>query len=79
MESNENIIRSWGCPPEDYPEVLEMVLSGKISTGPFIQTRPMFWIDKVFEESYKTLSDKRTILTTEDFGLDDTPETMGCR
>ncbi|MFH0728544.1 MAG: alcohol dehydrogenase catalytic domain-containing protein [Pseudomonadota bacterium] len=79
MESNENIIRSWGCPPEYYPEVLEMVISGKIVTGPFIQTRPMSWIGKVFEESYHTSSDKRTILTTEDFGIDGTPETMGCR
>lgn len=79
MESNENIIRSWGCPPEDYPEVLGMVISGKIVTGPFIQTRPMSWIGKVFEESYHTSSDKRTILTTDDFGLDDTPETRGCR
>lgn len=79
MESDGNIIRSWGCPPEYYPEVLEMVVSGKITTGPFIQTRPMSWIGKVFEESYKMPSDKRTILTTDDFGLNDTPETMGCR
>lgn len=79
VRSDENTIDSWGCPQQDYPYVLEMVISGKISITPFIQTRPMFWIEKVFEESFTKDSEKRTILTTDDFGRADTPEMMGCR
>lgn len=79
VTSNANIIESWGCPPDNYPDALAMVISGKISIGPFIQTRPMFWIEKVFAEGQTQVSEKRTILTTDDFGREDTPEMMGCR
>jgi len=32
---------SWGCVPEHYPAVLDLVLSGKVKVKPFIENRPM--------------------------------------
>jgi len=32
---------TWGCLPEHYPAVLELVLSGKVKIGPFVDRRPM--------------------------------------
>ena len=40
---------SWGCPPELYPEALELVLSGKIRLSPFIEKRPLASINETFE------------------------------
>lgn len=79
MAFDAEIIGTWGCLPEYYPQVLEMVTSGKIALSPFIQTRPMSWIRKVFEETHKTPPDKRIILTTDDMGLEDSPEPKSCR
>jgi 6-hydroxycyclohex-1-ene-1-carbonyl-CoA dehydrogenase len=36
---------SWGCLPEHYPAVLDLVLSGKVSVLPFIERRPMSQIN----------------------------------
>ncbi|MCP4112208.1 MAG: 6-hydroxycyclohex-1-ene-1-carbonyl-CoA dehydrogenase, partial [Desulfobacteraceae bacterium] len=57
------IIGTWGCLPEYYPQVLDMVLSGKIVLEPFIQTRPMSTIEEAFEEAHKKSPDKRIVLT----------------
>lgn len=75
----EKIIYSRGCPPEYYPDVLDWVVTRKIVITPFIQTRPMSWIHEVFEEGDKRLSEKRTVLTTDDFGLYDPQECKSCR
>jgi len=39
---------NWGCLPEHYPAVLELVLSGKVHIGPFIEQRPMTMINETF-------------------------------
>jgi 6-hydroxycyclohex-1-ene-1-carbonyl-CoA dehydrogenase len=79
MAFDAEIIGTWGCLPEYYPQVLEMVTSSKIALSPFVQTRPMSWIRKVFEDAHKTPPDRRIILTTDDLGLDDSPEPKSCR
>ena len=48
MAFDAEIIGTWGCLPEYYPQVLEMVVTGKISIGPFVQTRPMSTIREAF-------------------------------
>ncbi len=40
---------NWGCLPELYPEVLEMVLDGKVAIEPFVERRPLSEINAVFE------------------------------
>jgi len=79
MAYDAEIIGTWGCLPEHYPRVLEMVTSEKIAISPFVLTRPMSWIREVFEQLHTTAQDRRIILTTDDFGLDDSPEPKSCR
>jgi 6-hydroxycyclohex-1-ene-1-carbonyl-CoA dehydrogenase len=40
---------SWGCPPELYPEVVDLVLSGRVQVAPFIEKRPLDAIQETFE------------------------------
>ena len=63
MAFDAEIIGTWGCLPEYYPQVLEMVTSGKIALAPFVQTRPMSTIREAFEEAHRTPPDRRIILT----------------
>jgi len=51
-----------------YPEVLKMVLNGKIQIEPFLETRPMSQIKAAFEEVHKGGTEKRIVLTP-DFKL----------
>ncbi len=62
MAFDAEIIGTWGCLPEYYPQVLGMVLSGKIDIGPFVQTRPMSTIAEAFEEAHAKSPDKRIVL-----------------
>jgi 6-hydroxycyclohex-1-ene-1-carbonyl-CoA dehydrogenase len=62
MAFDAQIIGTWGCLPEYYPHVLEMVTSGKVALAPYVQTRPMSTIQEAFEEAHKTPPDKRIVL-----------------
>jgi 6-hydroxycyclohex-1-ene-1-carbonyl-CoA dehydrogenase len=62
MAFDAEIIGTWGCLPEYYPMVLELVLSGKVALDPFVQTRPMSTIAETFEEAHKTPPEKRIVL-----------------
>jgi 6-hydroxycyclohex-1-ene-1-carbonyl-CoA dehydrogenase len=63
MAFDAEIIGTWGCLPEYYPQVLEMVLSGKIALEPFVQTRPMSTIQQAFKEAHEKSPDRRIVLT----------------
>ena len=63
MAFDADILGSWGCLPKYYPEVLDMVLKGKIEIEPFIETRPMSQIQQAFEQAHKGGLIKRLILT----------------
>ncbi|MEE8486164.1 MAG: 6-hydroxycyclohex-1-ene-1-carbonyl-CoA dehydrogenase [Acidimicrobiia bacterium] len=53
---------SWGCPPERYPEAIQLVTSGKVDLAPFIRKAPMANLDQALEEAHRRGSAKRTIL-----------------
>jgi 6-hydroxycyclohex-1-ene-1-carbonyl-CoA dehydrogenase len=63
MAFDADIIGTWGCLPEYYPIVLDMVLSGKINIEEFVETRPMSTIADTFAEAHKTPPMKRIVLT----------------
>ncbi len=62
MAFDAEIIGTWGCLPEYYPQVLALVLSGKVALAPFVQTRPMSTIVKTFNEAHKTPPEQRIVL-----------------
>ena len=39
---------SWGCLPEHYPAVLDLVLRGKVQVAPFVERRPLATINETF-------------------------------
>ncbi len=63
MAFDADIIGTWGCLPEYYPIVLNMVLSGKINMENFVETRAMSTIAETFAEAHKTPPMKRIVLT----------------
>jgi 6-hydroxycyclohex-1-ene-1-carbonyl-CoA dehydrogenase len=67
MAFDAEIIGTWGCLPEYYPIVLDMVLAKKIDIGPFVETRPMSQIQSVFDEVHKAGSPAKRIVLTPDF------------
>ncbi len=53
---------SWGCPPERYPEAIELVTSGKVQLLPFTRKVPMRDITAVIEQVHAGGDARRTIL-----------------
>lgn len=63
MAFDAEIIGTWGCPPEFYPDVLQLVLDGKIKVEPFVELRPMSQIEDAFKASHAGKLMKRVVLT----------------
>ncbi len=63
MALDADIIGTWACRPEYYPEILQMVLSGVIQIEPFIKIMPMSRIREAYEEAHKGNRSQRIILT----------------
>ncbi len=62
MAFDAEVIGSWGCLPKYYPEVLKMVLEGKIKVSPLVELRPMSQIEQAFKESHSGTLLKRVVL-----------------
>lgn len=67
MAFDAEVIGTWACLPEYYPQVLDMVLSKRIQLEPFVQTRPLSSIVATFEEVHKAGSPAKRIVLTPDF------------
>jgi 6-hydroxycyclohex-1-ene-1-carbonyl-CoA dehydrogenase len=63
MAFDADIMGSWGCLPKYYPEVLKLVLDGKIQIEPFVETRPMSTIKEAYKEAHATSLMRRIVLT----------------
>ncbi|HRH65170.1 MAG TPA: 6-hydroxycyclohex-1-ene-1-carbonyl-CoA dehydrogenase, partial [Bacteroidia bacterium] len=62
MAFDAKLVGTWGCKPELYPEVLQLVALGKLSIGPFVQTFPMSKINEVFKNTLEHKYTKRSVL-----------------
>lgn len=56
----------WGCLPEHYPALVDMVLAGKVVLDPFIEYRHLSEINDVFDDLHAGKISRRVILTPED-------------
>ncbi|MGP8217433.1 MAG: 6-hydroxycyclohex-1-ene-1-carbonyl-CoA dehydrogenase [Bacteroidia bacterium] len=63
MAFDAKLIGTWGCKPELYPEVVELVASDKLKIDRFIQLFPMSKINEVFKNTLEHKYTKRSILT----------------
>ena len=56
---------NWGCLPEHYPAIVDLVLSGKVALEPFVEERPMSEINQTFEDVHARRTSRRVILIPE--------------
>jgi 6-hydroxycyclohex-1-ene-1-carbonyl-CoA dehydrogenase len=54
---------NWGCPPDNYPAALKMVLEGKIKLAPFVEQHPLEDAPAVLEAVARHALRRRAILT----------------
>ncbi|MBI4815492.1 MAG: 6-hydroxycyclohex-1-ene-1-carbonyl-CoA dehydrogenase [Deltaproteobacteria bacterium] len=59
---------NWGCLPEHFPQVLELVASGRVRVAPFVEERPMSRILETFNAIKDKTIKKRPVLIP-DFGI----------
>ncbi len=62
MAFDAKLIGTWGCRAELYPEVLDLVVSGKLKIAAFVQTFPMSAINEVFTNTLEHKYSKRSVL-----------------
>lgn len=56
---------TWGCAPEHYPAVVDLVLSGRVALRPFIERRPLAEINRTFEDMRDHRIARRVVLVPE--------------
>jgi 6-hydroxycyclohex-1-ene-1-carbonyl-CoA dehydrogenase len=53
---------NWGCPPEQYPAALALVLEGKVALAPFVEFHPLSDAPRVLEAVFHHGIKRRAIL-----------------
>ncbi len=62
MAYHARAIGNWGCPPDLYPQALELVLNGRVKVKPFVEKRPLAEINQVFEAVHSGAFKRRAVL-----------------
>ena len=62
MAFDAKVIGTWGCKPELYPEVVDLIATGKLRIAQFVETFPMSNINEVFKNTLDHKYDKRSVL-----------------
>ena len=62
MAFNATMRGNWGCIPEYYRPVVDLILAGKIDLKPFVKTFPLASINEVFEMARQRTINQRPIM-----------------
>lgn len=62
MAFDAKLIGTWGCKPELYPEVLDLIAKDKLIIDSFIETFPLSKINEVFKNTLEHKYKKRSVL-----------------
>ncbi len=62
MAFDAKLIGTWGCKPELYPEVVDLILDDKLVIKQFVETIPLSQINEVFQNTLAHKYDKRIVL-----------------
>lgn len=62
MAFDAKLIGTWGCKPELYPEVVELIANDKLNIGEFVQMFPLSQINEVFKNTLEHKYCKRLVL-----------------
>jgi len=62
MAFDANLIGTWGCKPELYPEVVDLVAKDKLKIDQFVETFPLSKINEIFNNTLDHKYNKRSVL-----------------
>ena len=62
MAFDAKLIGTWGCKPELYPEVVDLISTGKLNIEDFVETFPLSKINEVFRNTLNHAYSKRSVL-----------------
>lgn len=62
MAFNATVQGNWGCLPEYYQPVVDLILDGKMELKPFVKTYPLDSINEVFEMAHHRKINQRPIM-----------------
>jgi 6-hydroxycyclohex-1-ene-1-carbonyl-CoA dehydrogenase len=62
MAFHARALGNWGCPPELYPQALDLVLQGQVKVGPFVEQHPLNEINRVFAAVHHGEFKRRAVL-----------------
>jgi 6-hydroxycyclohex-1-ene-1-carbonyl-CoA dehydrogenase len=62
MAFDAKLIGTWGCKPELYPEVVDLIANRKLNIKEFVETFPLSQINEVFKNALDHKYSKRSIL-----------------
>jgi len=65
MAFDATVQGNWGCVPEHYPAIVDLVLAGKVALAPFIEKRPLATINETFADLHARRATRRLILIPE--------------
>lgn len=65
MAFDAKLIGTWGCKPELYPEVLDLIADDRLQIRDFVQTFPLSKINEVFKNSLEHKYARRPVLVPE--------------
>lgn len=67
MAFDAQLIGTWGCLPERYPAVLDLVTRRAVAIEPFVELRPMSAIGETFARLHRDGSPEKRVVLTPDF------------
>jgi 6-hydroxycyclohex-1-ene-1-carbonyl-CoA dehydrogenase len=62
MAFDAKAIGNWGCPPDQYPAALDLVLSGQVDIASFVEQRLLDDINAIFEAVHRHEIRRRVVL-----------------
>ncbi len=62
MAFDAKLIGTWGCKPELYPAVLDLIATDKLKIASFVETFPMSTINDVFKNTLEHKYTKRSVM-----------------
>jgi 6-hydroxycyclohex-1-ene-1-carbonyl-CoA dehydrogenase len=62
MAYHARALGNWGCPPDLYPPALDLVLTGRVKVGPFVEKHPLDEINRTFEAAHRGDLKRRAVL-----------------
>jgi 6-hydroxycyclohex-1-ene-1-carbonyl-CoA dehydrogenase len=62
MAFHARALGNWGCPPELYPQALELVLNGRVKVAPFVERHSLRDINRIFAAVHAGALARRAVL-----------------